>query len=176
MSREQPVTFVRPGQGDLVEVLPDLPRECPQIVEPAGAAQQLLVVAASADRCSVLAGDLVADLAIVFDCGPDADVDRGQHGALSNHCKTSACSTPKHPFEIPHPLGDRVIGEHAAERCGDGDSRRWLIGHRRRIRVQQNLWNRRKLPEQAKERYQLDRGRLSDCAFEAAALRSRLCP
>jgi hypothetical protein len=82
--------FVRPRQRDLVEVRADLPRECPQIVEPARAPQQLFVVAASADRCPVLAGDLVADLAIVFHRGPDADVDRGQHGALSNHCKTSA--------------------------------------------------------------------------------------
>ena len=73
--RQQPVAFIRPRQGDLVEVLPDLPRECPQIVEPAGAAQQLLVVAARADRCPVLAGNLAADLAIVLDRGPDADVD-----------------------------------------------------------------------------------------------------
>jgi hypothetical protein len=92
---KQAVTFVRPGQRDLVEVLTDLASECPQIVEPAGAAQQLLVVAAGIDRCPVLAGDLMADLAIVFYRGPDADMDRGEHGAFSNHCKTSACSTPR---------------------------------------------------------------------------------
>ena len=72
----------------------------------------------------------------------------------------------RHPIEIPHPLGDRVIREYAAERRGDGDSRRWLIGHRCRIRVQQNLRNGRKLPEQAQEGDQLDRGSLSDRAFE----------
>jgi hypothetical protein len=38
VSREQAITFIRPWQGDFVEVLPYLPGECPQIVEPAGAA------------------------------------------------------------------------------------------------------------------------------------------
>ena len=80
------------------------------------------------------------------------------HGQDTKFCR--------HAIEIPHPLGDRVIREYAAERRGDGDSRRWLIGHRCRIRVQQNLRNGRKLPEQAQERYQLDRGGLSDRAFE----------
>ena len=51
--REQAIAFIRPGQGDLVEVLPDLPSERPQVVELAGAAQQLLVVAAGADGCPV---------------------------------------------------------------------------------------------------------------------------
>jgi hypothetical protein len=66
VSREQTIAFVRPGQRDLVEVLTDLASQRPQVVEPAGAAQQLLVVATGTDRCPVLAGDLVADLAIVF--------------------------------------------------------------------------------------------------------------
>ncbi len=88
--------------------------------------------------------------------------------AIASSCIAHGQDTKlgRHAVEIPHPLGDRVIGEHAAECRGDGDPRRWLIGHRRRIRIQQDLRNGRKLPEQAQERYQFDRGSLSDRAFE----------
>src|SRR5271169_3116151 len=43
----------------------------------------------------MLLRDIAADLAVVFYRRPDADVDRGQHGSFGNHCRTSACSTPK---------------------------------------------------------------------------------
>ena len=62
MSRKQAVAFVRPRQRDFVEVLTDLASQRPQVIEPAGAAQQLLVVAAGADRCPVLAGNLIVTL------------------------------------------------------------------------------------------------------------------
>jgi hypothetical protein len=51
-----------------------------------------------------------------------------------------------HPVEIPHALGDGVIGEHTAERSGDGDPCRRLIGHRRSVWIQENFRNRRQLP------------------------------
>src|SRR5260370_32465076 len=50
----------------------------------------------------VLLRDIAADLAVVFHRGPNADVDRGQHGSFRDDCNTylyvvnnSACSTPK---------------------------------------------------------------------------------
>lgn len=80
-----------------------------------------------------------------------------------------------HAIEIPHALGDRVIGEYTAERRGDGDPRGWLIGYWYRIRVRQDLRNGRKLPEQAQEGHQLDRGGMSDRAFEQLRFDLRLC-
>src|ERR1700760_5149697 len=44
---------------------------------------------------SVLLRDIAADLAVVFYRRPDADMDGGQHGSFGDHCRTSACSTPK---------------------------------------------------------------------------------
>jgi hypothetical protein len=38
---------------------------------------------------SVLVGHVAADLAVVFDSRPDADVDGGEHCALGDHCTTS---------------------------------------------------------------------------------------
>jgi hypothetical protein len=38
---------------------------------------------------SVLVSDIPADLAVVFDGRPDADVDGGEHCAFGNHCTTS---------------------------------------------------------------------------------------
>ena len=83
--RQQPEPLVGPRQRDLVEVLPDLPGERAQFVELVGAAQQLLVVAARALVRPVLIGDVAADLAVVFDGRPDADVDGGEHCAFCNH-------------------------------------------------------------------------------------------
>src|ERR1700722_9589402 len=93
--RQQPEPFVRPRQRDLVEVLPDLAGERTQLIELVCAAQQLLVVSARALVRPMLIRDIAADLAVVFDGRPDADVDGGEHCPFGNHRRTSRYSTPK---------------------------------------------------------------------------------
>src|SRR5580700_12139210 len=44
---------------------------------------------------TVLIGNIAADLAVVFDGRPDADVDGGEHCTFGNHRMTSRYSTPK---------------------------------------------------------------------------------
>ena len=83
--RQKPEPFVRPGQRDLVEVLPDLAGERAQLIQFVGAAQKLLVVAARALVRPMLIRDIAADLAVVFDGRPDADVDGGEHCSFRNH-------------------------------------------------------------------------------------------
>ena len=66
-------------------MLPDLPGKRAQFIQFVCAAQQLLVVAARALVRPMLVGDIAADLAVVFDGRPDADVDGGEHCAFGNH-------------------------------------------------------------------------------------------
>jgi hypothetical protein len=87
--RQQAKALVGPREGDLVEVLPDLACQRSQVVQLVCTAQELLVVASGALVRSVLIGDITADLAVVFDGGPDADVDGREHSAFGNHCSTS---------------------------------------------------------------------------------------
>ena len=82
---QKPEPFVRPRQRDLVEVLPDLAGQRAQLIQLVGAAQQLLVVAARALVSPMLIRDIAADLAVVFDGRPDADVDGGEHCPFRNH-------------------------------------------------------------------------------------------
>ena len=60
--------------------------------------------------------------------------------AVANSCVAHGKDTKfgRHAVEISHALGDLVIREYPTERRGDGDPRRWFVGHRCRIRVQQD--------------------------------------
>jgi hypothetical protein len=75
--------------------LPHLPGECAQLIELFGAAQQLLVVPASALVRAVLVGNVAADLAVVFHGRPNDDMNGGEHCAFGNHWIASECCTPK---------------------------------------------------------------------------------
>ncbi|MGO8745087.1 MAG: hypothetical protein ACLQNE_03770 [Thermoguttaceae bacterium] len=66
-------------------MLPNLACERAQLIELVGTTQQLLVVAARALMRTVLIGNIAADLAVVFDGRPYADVDGGEHCAFGNH-------------------------------------------------------------------------------------------
>jgi carboxymethylenebutenolidase len=83
--RQQTESLIGPRQRDLVEVLPHLPGESAQFIEFVGAAQQLLVVPAWALVSSMLVGNVAADLAVVFDGRPNADMDGGEHCTFGNH-------------------------------------------------------------------------------------------
>ena len=71
-------------------MLPDLPGERAQgsvhLSAPRGG---LLVISASALVCPMLIRDIAANLAVVFDGRPDADVDGGEHCLFCNHRMTS---------------------------------------------------------------------------------------
>ena len=95
MGGQQPVTFIGPRQSNLVEMLPNLPSKGPQRVKFFRTAEKLFVVASRALVRAVLIGNVAADFPVVFYRSPDTDMDCGQHGSFGDHCRTSACSTPK---------------------------------------------------------------------------------
>src|SRR3954464_11926405 len=78
-----------PRQGDLVEVLPDLPCQHTQFVQFVRSAQKLLVVSSCAVMRAVLIGNIAAHLAVMFDGSPDTDMHGGEHRFFGDHCKTS---------------------------------------------------------------------------------------